>query len=64
MTNTLGLHREGLLAYNNVPISTGSLEGTNTEIKLLQRQAYGYRDREFFRVRIFALHETRRVLVG
>ncbi len=30
----------------------------------LQRQAYGYRDQEFFRLRIFALHETRRVLVG
>ncbi len=64
MANTLSVHREGLLAYYDVPISTGPLEGTNTKIKLLQRQAYGYRDQEFFRLRIFALHETRRVLVG
>lgn len=64
MANTLSLHREGILAYYDVPISTGPLEGTNTKIKLLQRQAYGYRDQEFFRLRIFALHETRRVLVG
>ena len=64
MANTLSLHREGLLAYYDVPISTGPLEGTNTKIKLLQRQAYGYRDQEFFRLRIFALHETRSELVG
>ena len=64
MANTLSLHREGLLAYNDVPISTGPLEGTNTKIKLLQRQAYGYRDQEFLRLRIFALHGTRYEPVG
>jgi transposase len=64
MANTLSLHRDGVLAYYDVPISTGPLEGTNTKIKLLQRQAYGYRDQEFFRLRIFALHETRYELVG
>lgn len=64
MANTLSLFREGVLAYYDVPISTGPLEGTNTKIKLLQRQAYGYRDQEFFHLRIFALHETRFELVG
>ena len=64
MANTLSLFREGVLAYYDVPISTGPLEGTNTKIKLLQRQAYGYRDQEFFRLRILALHETRYELVG
>jgi len=64
MSNTLSLHRSGLLAYYDVPISTGPLEGTNNKIKTLQRQAYGYRDMEFFRLRIFALHETRYELVG
>jgi transposase len=64
MANTMSLFREGVLAYYDVPISTGPLEGTNTKIKLLQRQAYGYRDQEFFRLRIFALHETRYELVG
>ena len=57
-SNTLSLHRQGLLAYYDVPISTGPLEGTNNKIKTLQRQAYGYRDQEFFRLRIFALHQT------
>ena len=64
MSNTLSLHRQGLLAYYDVPISTGPLEGTNNKIKTLQRQAYGYRDQEFFRLRIFALHQTRYELVG
>lgn len=64
MSNTLSIHRTGLLAYYDVPISTGPLEGMNNKIKTLQRQAYGYRDQEFFRLRIFALHETRWELVG
>ncbi len=64
MADTLSVYKDGVLAYYDVPISTGPLEGTNTKIKLLQRQAYGYRDQEFFRLRIFALHETRYELVG
>jgi transposase len=64
MSNTLSLYRAGVLAYYDVPISTGPLEGTNNKIKTLQRQAYGYRDTEFFHLRILALHETRYELVG
>jgi len=40
------------------------LEGTNTKIKLMQRQAYGYRDTEFFRLRIYAIHNSTYALVG
>lgn len=61
---TLVLHRRGLLSWYHCPISTGPLEGTNTKIKLLQRQAYGYRDLEFFRLKIYALHKTTYALVG
>jgi len=64
MSNTLSLHRQGVLAYYDVPLSTGPLEGTNNKIKTLQRTAYGYRDQELFRLRIFALHDTRYELVG
>lgn len=64
MANTLSIHRNGLLAYYDVPITTGRLEGTNNKIKTLQRQAYGFRDLEFFCLRIYALHETRWALVG
>jgi transposase len=62
--NTLEEHQEGILNYYDYPISTGPLEGTNTKIKLLQRQAYGFRDHEFFKLKIMGLHETKHVLVG
>lgn len=61
---TLEGHRSGLLAWWDHPISTGPLEGTNNKIKTMQRQAYGYRDREFFELKILALHEARYELVG
>jgi len=45
-------------------VSSGPLEGTNTKIRVLQRQAYGFRDTEFFKLKIYALHETHYELVG
>jgi len=64
LANTLSSHRGGILAYYDYPISTGPLEGTNNKIKTLQRQAYGFRDRAFFILKIYALHTTRYELVG
>jgi len=61
---TLAAHREGILAWYKYPISTGPLEGTNNKIKTLQRRAYGFRDRDFFKLQILALHETKYALVG
>jgi transposase len=61
---TLQIHRKGLLSWYDYPISTGPLEGTNTKIRVLQRQAYGFRDQEFFKLKIYALHETTYALVG
>jgi transposase len=61
---TLEAHREGILNYYIYPISTGPLEGTNTKIQLLKRQAYGFRDPEFFKLKILGLHETKQALVG
>jgi transposase len=64
MANTLDTHRAGLLAYYDYPISTGPLEGTNNKIKTMKRQAYGFRDREFFKLKILAIHEAKYALVG
>ena len=61
---TLEEHREGILNYYDYPISTGPLEGTNTKIQLMKRKAYGYRDDDFFKLKILASHETRCELVG
>jgi transposase len=48
----------------NIPISSGRMEGTNNKIKVLKRLAYGYRDMEFFKLRILAIHEAKYALTG
>jgi len=62
--DTLEEYQEGVLAYYDYPISTGPLEGTNTKIQAMKRQAYGFRDREFFKLKILGIHETKHALVG
>jgi transposase len=64
VAKTLAAHRTGLLAYSDVPISTGPLEGTNHKIKTMKRQAYGSRDLAFFKLKVLAIHETKYALVG
>ena len=64
MARTLDTHRSGLLAYYDYPISTGPLEGTSNKIKTMKRQAYGFRDHEFFKLKILAIHEAKYALVG
>jgi transposase len=61
---TLKKHAKGILNYFKFRISTGPLEGTNNKIRTMQRQAYGFRDHEFFKLKIYAIHETRFELVG
>jgi transposase len=60
---TLAMHRTGILAYYDCRISTGPLEGTNNKIKTMQRQAYGFRDQEFFKLKILAIHEAKYALL-
>lgn len=62
--DTLEEHEQGILAYYDYPISTGPLEGTNTKIQAMKRQAYGFRDRDFFKLKILGIHETKHALVG
>jgi transposase len=64
MARTLESHRAGLLAYYEYPISTGPLEGTNNKIKTMKRQAYGFRDQQFFKLKILAIHEAKYALLG
>lgn len=64
MARTLHKHRQSLLAWFDDPISTGPLEGVNNKLKLLQRQAFGYRDLELFKLRILSLHTTHKTIVG
>jgi len=61
---TLASYRSGLLAWYDHPISTGPLEGTNNKINTMKRQTYGYRDQEYFALKILALHHSKWKLIG
>lgn len=64
MANTLQGYRTGILNWYRYPISTGPLEGTNNKIKTLKRQAYGFRDHEYFQLKLYAIHLAKFELIG
>jgi len=39
------------------------MEGTNNKIKTLQKRAYGYRDIDFFKLKVKSLHRTKYALI-
>ena len=61
---TLVAHKYGILAWYDHHISTGKVEGINNKIKTMKRQAYGYRDQEFFKLKIYAMHEKNYAFSG
>jgi transposase len=58
LADTLEEHLPGLLSYFRHRISTGPLEGLNNKIKVLKRQAYGFRDQAYFKLRLYFIHES------
>lgn len=64
MANTLEGYRNGILNWYQHPISTGPLEGINNKIKTMKRQAYGYRDDDYFQLKLYALHQAKFRLIG
>jgi len=61
---SLQRHFRGLLAYFSHPISTARVEGINNKIKVLKRKAYGYRDMEYFELKIYSANNLRYSLLG
>ena len=64
VATTLAGLKFGILNWYEHPISSGRMEGTNNKIKVLKRMAYGYRDMDFFKLRILAIHEAKYALTG
>jgi transposase len=56
---TLLRHWQGLVNYFKHPITNGKTEGINNKIKTMKRQAYGFRDMEYFKLRLYNLHKVR-----
>ena len=59
MANTIERAKDGALAYYDCRISTGKVEGINNKIKVMKRNAYGFRDERYFTLRLYALHDCR-----
>jgi len=64
LADSLLRHKDGLLSYFSHRISTGPLEGLNNKIKVLKRQAYGFRDDEYFKLRLYFLHQDTPAFAG
>lgn len=64
MVSLLEKHREGILSYFSHRISNGPVEGIIHKIKNLKRMAYGYRDWDFFTLKLYSLHESKLELIG
>jgi transposase len=57
---TLMRHRDGILSYYDHKITSARIEGTNAKIRVMQRKGYGFRDEESMKLKILALHESKR----
>lgn len=53
---TLQSHRTGICSYADHPITTSRLEAGNVSIALLRRRARGFRDMDYFKLKIFQLN--------
>lgn len=64
MARTLRLCRNGLLNWYRYPISTAPLEGFNNKAQTMKRQAYGYRNMDFYMLKLRTLHVKKYALTG
>jgi transposase len=48
----LAMYIQGILAHCQWPIGTNLIEGINNKIKVIKRMAYGFRDDDYFFLRI------------
>ena len=64
MAGTIQKHINGIVAYWTTGMTSAAMEGFNNKIRWLNSQAYGYRDEEYFIMKIFDLPniKTRRDL--
>ena len=60
-SNLLEKYFEGIIAHGTYKISSGKVEGPNNLIKTVRRKAYGYRDKDYFFLKI--MDESRREYV-
>ena len=57
VANSIYGYRKGILAWYDCRTSNAKVEGINNKIKVMKRQAYGYRDDEYFTLKLPGLHD-------
>ena len=64
MAKTLLTHASGILNYATHRITSARMEGINNKIKTLTKKSYGFKDEEFFLLRLLSLHHSKYKLLG
>jgi len=59
MAKTITQNLTGILSYWNLRITSAAMEGFNNKIRWLNKQAYGYRDTEYLKLKIFDLPKAK-----
>ena len=59
MAVAMRTYKKGILAWYDCHLSTGKVEGINNKIKVMKRNAYGFRDKKDFTLRLYVLHNCR-----
>ena len=60
MAKTIEKSLDGIISYWTARVTSASMEGFNNKIGWLTRQAYGYRDQEYLKLKIFALPKLKK----
>ncbi len=61
MAKTIKQRFNGIVAFWHTGLTSASMEGFNNKIGWLQRQAYGYRDIEYFKLKIYDLPKLKTI---
>lgn len=61
MAKTITQRLDGIIAFWKTGFTSASMEGFNNKIGWLQRQAYGYRDLEYFKLKIYDLPKLKTI---
>lgn len=64
LANTIKAYSFGLFNYFDHHISSGMMEGLNNKVATMIKQSYGFRDMEYFKLKVKSIHESRHALVG
>jgi transposase len=57
-------HAKGVLSYYKTGLTSGRMEGINRKVRGLLASAFGFRDQDFLKLRLYALHEAKFKFVG